>query len=280
MGGIYARHTENMFMKPESRWAALTVVREHLSSTGLANESARFPQLPLVFLDSVLRGIGQVMLQNNSYTGLLFLIGVFYSSTLFGFAVLVGAAASTATAVFLGVDRSSVRAGLFGFNGSLVAIALLYFLEPELLTWGYVVLAAACTTVVMAALLNLLSSWRVPALTAPFVLVTVLFVLACARFGRLNSTDVLPTAGLPKAATVDGIVTLPTVIDGLFNGVAQVFFQGNVITGIFFTVGLLISSRVAGVAALLAHSWACSSPGVWGPPSRRFVPEHLASTLS
>lgn len=247
----YARHTGNMLLKSENSWAALAAIRAHLSSTGLTDESPALPQLPLVFLDSVLRGIGQVMLQNNSYAGLLFLIGIFYNSVFFGFAVLVGAAASTATAVLLGAARSYVRAGLFGFNGSLVAIALLYFLEPDLLAWGYVVLAAACTTIVMAALLNLLSTWRIPALTAPFVLITLLFVLACARFGRLNSTDLLPTAGLPKIAAVEGIVTFSTVTEGLFNGVAQVFFQGNTMTGVFFAAGLVISSRLAGVAALL-----------------------------
>ncbi len=238
-------------MRHENSRAALAAIRAHLTSTGLANESTAFPQFPLVFLDSVLRGIGQVMLQNNSYAGLFFLMGICYNSVLYGFAVLVGAAASTATAELLGVARASVRAGLFGFNGSLVAIALLYFLEPNLLAWCYVVLAAACTTVVMAAFLNLLSTWKIPALTAPFVFITMFFVLACARFGRLISTDVLPTAGLPKAATVEGIVTFSTVIEGVFNGVAQVFFQGNAMTGVFFVAGLLISSRLAGVAALL-----------------------------
>lgn len=238
-------------MKSKNSWAVLIATREHLSSTGLSIESRSFLQHLLVFLDSVLRGIGQVMLQNNSYTGLLFLLGIFYNSVLFGCAVLVGAGVSTATAIFLGVSRSSVRAGLFGFNGALVAIALLYFLESNLLAWGYVVLAAACTTVIMAALLNLLSAWKIPALTAPFVLTTLFFILACARFGHLHSTDVLPTAGLPKAVAVEGIVTASTILEGLFSGVAQVFFQSNAITGVFFAAGLLISSRLAGGVALL-----------------------------
>ena len=238
-------------MKSENSRPALAAIRAHLSSSGLVIESSSFPQTLLVFVDSMLRGIGQVMLQNNSYAGLLFLIGIFCNSVLFGVAVLVGAAASTATAVLLGVTRSLVRAGLFGFNGALVAIALLYFLEPDLLAWGYVVLAAACTTVMMAALLNLLGTWKIPALTAPFVLTTLWFVLAGARFGQLHSTGVLPTAGLPKAATVEGVVTASTVIEGLFNGIAQVFFQCNVITGVFFAAGLLISSRLAGIAAFL-----------------------------
>lgn len=103
----------------------------------------------------------------------------------------------------------------------------------------------------MAAIFNLLGTWKTPALTAPFILTALCFLLACARFGRLHSTNVLPTAGLPKAATVEGVVTASTVVEGLFSGVAQVFFQGNAITGVFFAVGLLISSRVACAAALL-----------------------------
>ncbi|HXF23577.1 MAG TPA: urea transporter [Gemmatimonadaceae bacterium] len=221
-----------------------------LSATGLVAEGDSGPLLLLGFLDSVLRGVGQVMLQNNSYAGLLFLIGIFYNSALFGFAVLVGTVASTVTAMLLGVKRSHVREGLFGFNGALVAVALLYFLQPDLLAWCYVIIASACTTVVMAALLKVLDTWKVPALTAPFVFTTLCFVLACARFGRLHSTHLLPTAGLPKAATVEGIVTMSTLAYGLFSGVAQVFFQANVITGILFTIGLLISSRAACVAAL------------------------------
>lgn len=221
-----------------------------LSATGLVAEGDSGPLLLLGFLDSVLRGVGQVMLQNNSYAGLLFLIGIFYNSALFGFAVLVGTVASTVTAMLLGVKRSNVREGLFGFNGALVAVALLYFLQPDLLAWCYVIIASACTTVVMAALLKVLDTWKVPALTAPFVFTTLCFVLACARFGRLHSTHLLPTAGLPKAATVEGIVTMSTVAYGLFSGVAQVFFQANVITGVLFTIGLLISSRAACVAAL------------------------------
>lgn len=238
-------------MKAINSRAARAAVPVRVSSTGLVIEGSSPPQLLLGFLDAVLRGIGQVMLQNNSYTGLLFLIGIFFNSMLFGWAVLLGTAASTATALLLSVDRTHVRAGLYGFNGALVAIALLYFLEPSILAWGYVVLAAASTTVMMAALLHLLDTWKIPVLTAPFVATTLLFVLACARFGRLHTTDVLPTAGLPEAATVEGIVSASTVVEGLFTGVAQVFFQGNAITGVFFVVGLLVNSRVACVAGLL-----------------------------
>lgn len=220
------------------------------SSTGLAIEDQAPAHWLFCLVDAVLRGVGQVLLQNNSYAGLLFVVGVFYNSPLFGTAILVGAGVSTASAMALGADRSQVRAGLFGFNGALVAIALLYFLQPGVLTWGCVVFAAACSTVLMAAMLNLMSVWKMPVLTAPFVLTSLAVFLATARFGRLESTQLLPTAGLPKAVSVEGVVTLSTVGEGLFNGVAQVFFQGNVVTGAIFALGLLVASRTACAAAL------------------------------
>lgn len=227
-------------------------VIKDLSRTGLmtGNKSSKQPSF-LVFIDSVLRGIGQVMLQNNSYTGLIFLIGIFYNSILLGFAALLGSIVSTLSAILLGVNSTSIRAGLFGFNGVLVAIALLYFLEPTWITWGYVVLATASSTVIMAATLNITKVWNLPTLTAPFVLTTLLFILACARFGQLHSTGMLPTAGLPSATiSIEGIVTASTIFEGVFNGISQVFFQCNIITGILFTIGLLINSRMACVAAL------------------------------
>src|SRR5690606_6217210 len=142
-------------------------LRVQFSPTGLVVGDRGPMAGALGFIDAVLRGVGSVMLQNTSYAGLLFLAGVFYNSTPFGSGGLVGAATSTATARLLAVESAQLRAGLFGFNGALVAVGLLYFLQPGALTWACVVFAAACSTVVMSAMLNLMSAWRMPVLTAP-----------------------------------------------------------------------------------------------------------------
>lgn len=243
---------------------------QSFSRTGLCDQATTLPAW-LVFIDSVLRGLGQVMLQNNSYTGVLFLLGILYNSPLLGGAAVLGAATSTCTALVLGVKTADIRAGLFGFNGALTAIALLYFLEPLWITWGYVILAAACSSIVMAALQTSLNIWKLPTLTAPFVLTTLLFILACARFGQLHSTDLLPTAGLPSAQVeIEGIVSSATVLQGLLNGIAQVFFQENIISGLLFLLGLLISSRTAFLAALfgsllgvcIAWGMGAAEPGI------------------
>ena len=222
------------------------------SSTGLVVDGP-VPAHPIAaFVDAVLRGIGQVMLQNNSYTGVLCLLGMFYNSVVLGTAVLVGTAASTGAALLLGLDREQLRAGWFGFNGALTAVALLYFFQGDARAWVYVLCAAVVSTVLMAAFLRLLAAWQLPALTAPFVFTTLCFVLASARFGQLRATEHLPTSGrLPQGASLEGVVGPATFAEGIFNGVAQVFFQGNVVTGIIFTLGLLVGSRVAASSALL-----------------------------
>ena len=220
-----------------------------LSSIGLVVDGPT-PAHPVpAFGDAVLRGIGQVMLQNNSYSGLLFLAALFYNSVLMGLAVVVGTAVSTATALLLGLDREQLRAGWFGFNGALVAIALLYFFESDARLWLSVLCASAATTVLMAALLRMLATWRLPALSAPFVFTMLCCVLASARWGALQATPQLPAPG--QGVSTQGVVSLGTVAEGVFNGVAQVFFQGNVVAGVVFTLGLLVSSRVAAVSAVL-----------------------------
>ena len=226
-----------------------------LTASGLAGEGASLPQQLAALADIVLRGLGQVMFQGNSYAGLLFLVGIAVNSLLFAAAALIGCIIATLTAIVLGADRAPVRAGLFGFNGALVGIALLYFLQPNPLTWVCVALAAVCSTIAVAALQSALRPVGLPALTAPFVLVSLCFFLAMARFGRLESVGLLPTAGLPKTAQVEGVVTGGTIAEGLFTGVGQVFFQGNVVSGGLFLAGLFVSSRLA-FAAALAGSFA------------------------
>lgn len=235
-----------------------------LSPTGFNITGDSAPAKFMIFLDSVLRGIGQVMFQNNTYAGILFLAGVFHSSALCGIAALTGTMISTGTAILLGANATKIRDGLFGFNGALTAIGLIYFFEPSVLAWGYVIFAAASSTVLMAAALKYFENRNLPTLTAPFVFTTLCFLLASARFGRLSTTQVLPHAGLPVSADVEGIVSLNTVFEGLIHGISQVFFQENLVTGILFTLGLLISSRRSFVMALIGSILGLSTAWLLG----------------
>ena len=56
-------------------------------------------------LSTILKGLGQIMLQENSVTGLLFLIGIFYGSIIMGLAALLATICGTVTAYLLKYDK-------------------------------------------------------------------------------------------------------------------------------------------------------------------------------
>lgn len=217
-----------------------------LRADGLAVEG----NAVLEALDATLRGVGQVMLQNNAWTGLFFVAGTFAASTVAGVALVVGALAGTVTAMGLGAPRDDVRAGLFGFNGALVGVALAVFLRAEPALWAAVALGAASSSVLAAAMTRALLPLRIPALTAPFVLVTWALLLTRSELTGLSVSDAMPAAHLPAAAT-HTTVTGTTFTEGALRGIAQIFVQGDRLTGGLFVAGLLVASWRAALAAAL-----------------------------
>jgi urea transporter len=227
-----------------------------------ADLAQRSPAVGVV--DTLLRGVGQVMFQNNPLTGFLFLVGIFVNSFKFGGAGLLGLAASTLGAHLLGADRALIRAGLFGFNGILVGIALAFFFEFDLLLAVYIVLGAVVSTIVMMALINLLSPWDMPALTAPFVLTTWLLLFAVYQFDFLQPTELIAPAApdpgaavqtqLRELATGTGGLTAANLAHGLFRGVGEVMFEDNLLTGLIFLVAIAINSRISAAFAVLGSA--------------------------
>src|SRR5690242_3938666 len=103
------------------------------------------PQVP-VFLrwpKIALRGVGQVIFQGHAGTGLFFLAGLAVSSPVIAGGALLGSAIGAALATVLKFDRQEIEDGIHGFNPTLVAIAVLFFLDPgQVLVW--VLLAVGC----------------------------------------------------------------------------------------------------------------------------------------
>jgi urea transporter len=234
----------------------------------------------LTVVDTLLRGTGQVMFQNNPLTGLIFLAGIFVNSGKLGGLGILGLAASTLTAYLLGADRALIRNGLFGFNGILVGIGLAFFLNYNGLLIGYVILGGALSTVAMMALANLFSVWDMPALTAPFVLTAWLLLFAVLLFANLRPTAliapaapdvrVLPPTDLRAAATGVGAIGLtPTnMTNALFRGIGEVMFQDKLATGVIFLFAIFVNSRISALFALLGTAlgaltaWTVGASGI------------------
>lgn len=238
---------------------------------------------PLVsFLDTILRGCGQVMFQNNPLTGLLFLIGIFVNSALLGLAGLIGLVVSTLTAIILRADHSLVRAGLFGFNGILTGIGLAFFLQWNGTLVVYIILAAIVSAIIMMGFINLMGGRDIPALTAPFVVSAWLFLFGVFLFRHLQPATMIQPALLnPNAAIQTELRPLPTMLTGagitplnlleaFFRGIGEVFFQDNLATGVIFLIAILVNSRISALFAalgslvgMLTALFLCGGNGYW-----------------
>lgn len=215
------------------------------------------------FAAAVLRGVGHVMLQNNPWTGLLFLAGIFVDSWDYGLYALLGTVVATGAAQICGASREDLSAGLFGFNGTLTALALALYLRPNAALPIYVIVAAALSALVMAALRGL-PAIRGRELTAPFVLTSWLFLAGVFLFARPPAAPPLGAphlaVGAPAAATFSPAQTFSAIL----NGVGQVMFQQNIWTGAIFLLALAVNSRISCAAAALGAAPSAMAQGLYG----------------
>ncbi len=188
------------------------------------------------FIKAIMCGIGQVMFQNNPYSGILFLIGIFYNSWLLGLAALLGTIISTVAALLLKYPNKDIQDGLYGFNGALTGIAAWYFFEPSANSLLALVLGALLSTLVMHYLKKIISPF-----TAPFVLVTWLLIYTLVFVFQLP----LNSSSSPSLFTVNLFVATS-------HSFGQVMFQENIITGLFFLLAITINNRLMAVYALYA----------------------------
>lgn len=210
----------------------------------------------LRFVDINLRGIGQVMLQNNPLTGALFLAGIAWGSYAAGVprvatGGVVAVVVATLTAQWLHVEKTSLAAGLYGYNGVLVGLALPTFLAPGPLLWVYVVLGAAVSVVVMLGTANVVKPWGVSALTFPFVLTTWLLLLATYGFSGLAGAA-LPSGGVVVAfePTAASPLKVADFIQGVLQSISQVFLKESSVAALLLLAGLAMNSLAAAAFAL------------------------------
>lgn len=187
----------------------------------------------LDFSKIFLRGVSQVMLQNNALTGLLFLLGILYNSWLMCIGAILGCIISTLTAFILGYKTKDIKDGLYGFNGTLVGIALLFFFKLSALLVIFLFAGSVLSSIVM----NLMHRKRLSPYTFPFVLSTWLIILVN-FLGILQQNN----AGLLESSKLD-------LISSLSMGFGQVMFQASIITGIIFLLAILVNSWKSAVYA-------------------------------
>ena len=210
-------------------------------------------------LQALFLGVSQSVFQQNGYTGLVLLFGVFFGSPWLGLAALLGLLTSTSAAWAIGVERGLILSGVYGFNGFFAGLALASFLNPNPGLWMIVAIAGALSAALTCALHSLLGRIHLPPLSAPFVCALWLILLSVMQLGGLtHAQGPVPGVGgrlLTEAARAwtdqftNGQETAGLLLNGTLRGVSQIFFQDDLIVGLIFLLGLLANSTRAALLA-------------------------------
>jgi len=207
----------------------------------------------LDFLNASLRGIGQVAFANNPISGLLIILAVFIQLPWAALMMMVGVVAATLTAYRINIDRPSIRNGIFGFNGTLIGLALGTFGSwgngSGSLLW---VLAIAICAALSTVLMKHLGLWmavhlKLPSMGVPFILITLLFLASATYipqpFFELGTPPPFPN----PAESLDGV----RILSALVTGIGQVFFSGSMVSAVLIIIAITLCSPMGAVVAVL-----------------------------
>jgi len=151
-----------------STWIVMAIVLTlkimPLKATQLPNASN------LEIIPTLSRGIGQVMFQENIFTGIILFIGILVCSRISALYALLGTGIGVVVSFMCSFPLSMITAGLFGFNGVLCGIAL------SGKKWHHGILAIASIVVSVFVMFGM-SRLGIITLTAPFVISAWLVLL-------------------------------------------------------------------------------------------------------
>ena len=193
-------------------------------------------------MKTLLLGFSQVFLLQSALSGALILAGLFCNSWQLALLALLGCLVSRAVASLWRDTKSEIADGLYGFNGTLVGIAIGVYWEISWLSILLLVIGAALSTWLARAFRR---HAQLPGLTAPFIIAVwallLVSLLAPQGVGLLDSAAQLEE-GQPLWRRL-GVA--------LGDSVGQVMFQANVLTGLLFFLAIAWESRRKALYALL-----------------------------
>lgn len=129
------------------------------------------------FISASLKGISQVVLIENTFTGLLILGAITIASSYLGVVALLSAMIGTLVGKAGGANEESINQGLLGYNSVLTGMALALFLSGPYM-WVVALVASAIATIFSAAMIQLMKRSQIPVLTVPFIILTWFILLS------------------------------------------------------------------------------------------------------
>jgi urea transporter len=218
------------------------------------------------FINNVLRSIGQVIFCNNPITGFFILIAALIDTNsqgpiLYSLASII---CSNLLILFISIKEKNIaQNGLHGFNSMLVGMALPIFLYHKIGGWtpnlrmiGAIILLPIFTVILGLILNKYFKKLDCVPFTLPFNIVLMIFLLEAERDSSIYfvNTQLIKPTMLEIGYISDTNTTKfepEHFIEGIMNGISQVFLIMNPISGLIILIGMLFYSRISTLAAIL-----------------------------
>ncbi len=199
-----------------------------------------------LFLNLILLSYAKIFFSENKITGTFILMATFVTPAI-GLCGLFAGIVGNLTAYLLGIDRQSIRQGLYGFNCVLAGLAIGSFYGVSIKLLLLIALCCMLATLLTLLLNNLCyTHLGFSSMSIPFNIITGLVLLMGKFFTTIHLTERVSLMGENVL-----LGTFPMPIETFLEAMSAVLFQGNMLSGILVSIGILIYSRIAFVLMVI-----------------------------
>lgn len=214
---------------------------------------------PNWLIASALKGISQVILIENTISGLIILAAITFTSYSLGIIAFLSSLVGTFVAKIGGAEQESIEQGLFGYNSVLTGMALSLFLNGDE-RWITALVGAAIAALFTAAMMHFMRQSGIPILTFPFIILSWFLLLTSYRLVSVKlSPELVPQSLSNWTLNIEGETNW---FHGAVSGIGQIFFLDHTISGILLFVAVFwagwrfgLYAIIGNAVALLASYW-------------------------
>ncbi len=195
-------------------------------------------------IESVLKAYAEIFFLHGVWPGLLVLAITFINPQM-AFAGILAIVVAFAFASLVGYKQVFLNSGFYTYNTLLIGFSIGATFKLTLVTLLLLVSVSIFSFVVSVFLANMFfTSFRLPILSIPFVIVTSLIYLAAGRYSNLY------VSGLYAKQAFDGFAFLHPWMVSFFKAMGSIVFLPDVRVGLLLTALLLWRSRLLVILAV------------------------------
>ena len=140
------------------------------------------------FVKYTMSGIAEVIIQSRPLAGTCILLAIFIHSWQMAIGALCATAIATGFAILLKKKQKVIALGLYGYNATLIGIAIIFLFEITYFSIFILFLSSLLSVYVSLWIPKYL---KIPTFTAPFVLITWLLIIIQDYLHLLPAANVL-----------------------------------------------------------------------------------------